>query len=405
MYAASDDAASSAKRFTASVHRATSIRSASANLPRSPDYGVQGMALDSSYRTASRHSGRRSSADAVNEALATGLPLGFTRVGPLMALPAWVKERGVRLETLLAQNAIDPTIFEDHDSPISYVAASRLLRDCACVTNCSQIGLQLGLRAPIYTLGPLGYLLLTSATLGHALKDLVSYFGAHDRGGVVHLSVHEEIASLSYAIVEPGVVEPRNVHLLAIMVGVNLLRALLGLRWRPLRVDLSCRRQDAANVYERAFGSAVRFDAPQSAIHFEASILRRALPSADAILNRLMRQRVEVDTISVPRDLLASLRLVLRITLASSAASLPAVASRLGMSVKALERILHAHGTTFRQQREVTLREVSQELLTRTQLSIGEIAAAIGYKEHAAFARAFRNWTGMSPSRWRELRS
>jgi AraC-like DNA-binding protein len=48
---------------------------------------------------------------------------------------------------------------------------------------------------------------------------------------------------------------------------------------------------------------------------------------------------------------------------------------------------------------------VAQTLLERTQQSITDVAAAVGYESPSRFARAFRAATGFSPSRFRRAQA
>ena len=46
--------------------------------------------------------------------------------------------------------------------------------------------------------------------------------------------------------------------------------------------------------------------------------------------------------------------------------------------------------------------DVARQLLRDTALPVAEIAAALDYSGSAVFDRAFRRWSGMSPSAWRD---
>jgi len=35
-------------------------------------------------------------------------------------------------------------------------------------------------------------------------------------------------------------------------------------------------------------------------------------------------------------------------------------------------------------------------------LSIADVAQPLGYSEHSAFTRSYRQWTGLTPQGWRE---
>jgi AraC-like DNA-binding protein len=47
-------------------------------------------------------------------------------------------------------------------------------------------------------------------------------------------------------------------------------------------------------------------------------------------------------------------------------------------------------------------RERAIKLLLQTKRPIKQIAAAVGFDSEKSFARAFREWTGAAPSRFRQ---
>jgi AraC-like DNA-binding protein len=44
---------------------------------------------------------------------------------------------------------------------------------------------------------------------------------------------------------------------------------------------------------------------------------------------------------------------------------------------------------------------IARQLLRDTLLGVEELAVTLGYADATAFSRAFRRWSGTSPSRWR----
>ena len=66
-----------------------------------------------------------------------------------------------------------------------------------------------------------------------------------------------------------------------------------------------------------------------------------------------------------------------------------------------LRRRLHADGTSIQQLIGVARFEVARQLLRETDLSLAEIASALGYSDATAFFRAFRGWADTTPSPWR----
>ena len=45
--------------------------------------------------------------------------------------------------------------------------------------------------------------------------------------------------------------------------------------------------------------------------------------------------------------------------------------------------------------------EIARQLLEDTEVPLAQIAAALGYSEASAFTRAFRRWSGQTPTAWR----
>jgi AraC-like DNA-binding protein len=153
------------------------------------------------------------------------------------------------------------------------------------------------------------------------------------------------------------------------------------------------------------------FDAPVAVgkrtygFSFEASLLAR----------RVIRQPVELGAFLVdfpfrlvgaePRvvSVTQQVRGVLEAAL-SHAQELPtlgAIATALGFSEPTLRRHLAAEGVSYQQLRRLCLCETAQRCLRDTDWTINRIADHLGFSSEAAFRRAFQDWTGQAPSRYR----
>ena len=77
------------------------------------------------------------------------------------------------------------------------------------------------------------------------------------------------------------------------------------------------------------------------------------------------------------------------------------MAARLGMSPRSLQRGIAASGTSFSVLRDDIRFELASSLLTRSSLSISEIAYRLGYAEIASFTHAFTKRFGQSPRKFR----
>jgi AraC-like DNA-binding protein len=80
------------------------------------------------------------------------------------------------------------------------------------------------------------------------------------------------------------------------------------------------------------------------------------------------------------------------------------VAENMGTSVRTLQRQLRAAGLTYSELVRRVRCAAAQRMLKGRRPSIGEIALALGYSDHAHFTRAFQRWTGLTPREFRDRR-
>ncbi len=76
-------------------------------------------------------------------------------------------------------------------------------------------------------------------------------------------------------------------------------------------------------------------------------------------------------------------------------------ARELGMSVRSLRRRLAAEGVSYRELVQATLEEAATHVLRSPKRSVQEAADATGFSDATAFQRAFKQWTGVTPSEYR----
>ncbi|MCV2874200.1 AraC family transcriptional regulator [Defluviimonas sp. WL0050] len=71
------------------------------------------------------------------------------------------------------------------------------------------------------------------------------------------------------------------------------------------------------------------------------------------------------------------------------------------MHPRRIQRILWAHGTSYSQMKDDVRQSVTEDLLSNTTLPVAQIALQVGLSGPAALDRAFRRWTGRTPTQFR----
>lgn len=77
------------------------------------------------------------------------------------------------------------------------------------------------------------------------------------------------------------------------------------------------------------------------------------------------------------------------------------MAAMLGMSARAMRRMLRAEGTSYREIHDDVRAQVAMKYLRDTTQPVESIAATVGFNDAANFRRAFRRWIGKSPVEYR----
>jgi AraC-like DNA-binding protein len=98
---------------------------------------------------------------------------------------------------------------------------------------------------------------------------------------------------------------------------------------------------------------------------------------------------------------LSSVRRAIAESLRDGEPSLSRVAKKLAMSPRSLQRQLQEYGMKFKKIVNDTRRQSAQIYLKDRKNSLTEIAFLLGYSEASAFNRAFKRWTGLTPSGYR----
>lgn len=330
---------------------------------------------------------------------------GEVRIGPVAAIPAVLKDLGVKPGAPFARAGVARSTFANPENRIAFESLGRLFAECAKASGCDHFGLLVGERFDLTGLGAIGYLMRNSSTVGEALRALLLHLNLHDRGAVpILLNLERSRVLLGYSIYRHGIPGSAHLYDAAIAIGYRALKEICGANWNPVRVKFSHKRPDDPNPYHRVLGPRVRFDAEVSGIEFASSWLDHPVAGADAGLRDLVMQAITQAGGHSSMGFADAVRGALHQMVLSGTASAPNVAFLFGIHERTLRKRLTAERTNLQQLVSQTRFELAKQLLENTNLPLSEIAAALQYADLAVFSRAFRNWSRTSPRDWRAER-
>jgi AraC-like DNA-binding protein len=243
---------------------------------------------------------------------------------------------------------------------------------------------------------------LTAATLEIALKRWSRHHRILTNDVLLHLSVADGVASLS-------IEERRDLGDFREFCLVTLLRYMLGFAcWaidRKIVVSSAAFPFPApphSAVYAKLFSKTLNFCAPRACIAFDARYLSMPLQRDESAINKMLKHALPLTVLPYRRDELLAGRVdeVLRMP----GAKYPVagdLAEVLNVSTRTLHRRLQQEGASLRRLKESARMDHAKQILAGTPHSIKRVAFTIGYRNEKSFSRAFRHWTGETPSAFR----
>jgi AraC-like DNA-binding protein len=269
--------------------------------------------------------------------------------------------------------------------------------------NCSHIGLLVGQRDSLESIGLAGLLVRYSPDVGSALRSFVRYLPTHVRGARSRLTVDGDVAALSWELYQPGVEAIDQVSDGALAVFFNVLRELCGPEWLPIEVHFAHRQPEQLQPFRQFFRTTLQFDTEEYAIYFASSWLQRPISHTNPVLLSVLQKEVDALAARYEADFPGQVRSVLRSALLTGSARSDQMAALFSMHSSTMARRLKPYGVGFRELVDECRYEVAREMLSHSAMDVSEIAAMLDYADASAFTRAFRRWSGSTPALWRTL--
>jgi AraC-like DNA-binding protein len=301
---------------------------------------------------------------------------------------------------------------ENADARIPLEMETALWEEAARATGDSAFGLHAaeGLRPGVFDV--LDYVVRAAPTVRASFERLARYNRlVHDAAVFTISDRPGGIVRIEHALPQPGVVQSRHAAEFTMASLVVVAAQMSGAPLAPTAVELRHGPPDAAARAEhlRLFGVAPRYGRAANALDLRGDDAARPVPNADPLLSRIVVRHAEALLAERPAAAETAAGKVRRLLTGllgddDSGVSLAAVAAKLHMSERSLQRRLSDEGVTFDAILDELRRELALRYLADEKVAIAEIAYLLGYSEPSAFHRAFKRWMGTTPAEARQRR-
>lgn len=313
-----------------------------------------------------------------------------------------LEHRGFDGAAFCAEVGLDPAALEDPLRRLDYGQYARIVAHALSVTGDPHLGLHVGARTPDTALTVLGHLAIACKTLREAERLLEQYGSLVLEDAEFGLHVDDRVATFFYRPSSSSQTDRiyATEYLFAVIYRVAS-------RFTPTptvyEIRFSYDEPWDLTAYEQVFRCPVHFGTERDEIRFDPKMLDVPQRHGDEVVVELLKPRADelLSALHAPSALPSRVRDFIRTARQPSKLDAPQVAAALGMAERTLRRHLRRSGTTIRDLIESTLRDMACSALKESHVPIKEVAHRLGFSGASTFHRAFKRWTGLTPSEYR----
>jgi AraC-like DNA-binding protein len=253
-------------------------------------------------------------------------------------------------------------------------------------------------------LGPLGFAWLASTSLRSAFQRVQRYIKVLHENMQVTMHDSEDALVVSFNLDAPSVNSyHRDIGHLAIM--TRMCRFNYGNQWNPLRVTVAHPAPPDQSYFYSLFRCPVDFGAEENSLHIDLKQADKRLTGASKQLAQLHDHIVVKYLAHLSRkDIVNRVKAAILDGLGEGAATESSIAQTVNTSIRNLNRKLNNEGTSYKTLLVETRRELAEQYINDSTLTLTEISFLLGFSEVSSFSRAYRRWEGQSPSEARKSR-
>ncbi|PTU31748.1 AraC family transcriptional regulator [Stenotrophobium rhamnosiphilum] len=325
------------------------------------------------------------------------------------ALTSWAKAirkaldaAGVDSARLFVEAGLDRAALDDPNARYAVDATTRLWRLAVAATADEAFGLTVARYVNQTTFHALGYSLTASTTLREAFERMLRYFRLVTDAADLTFELDGDRYRFAICPPEGGAQPaPEAIDAFALLV-VRLCRGLYRREFSPVAISLRRTSPHNLSAYERSFRAPITFGDTQNALWFARDVFEQKLEGANPELARhndevVVRYLAQMEK----QNLRARVHAALIEQLPHGEPSQEKVADTLHMSPRNFQRKLAEEGTSYTELLNDTRRDLALSYVRDPGYSLGEITYLLGFSDASSFNRAFKRWTGQSPSAYR----
>ena len=316
----------------------------------------------------------------------------------LSSLWRQIEDYGIDPQPLFTQNGVNVSAPFDPNTRVSSAKTDSIGAAAARLSGDPFFGLREAEYFLPSHIGPLGFAWLASFNLRVALERLQRYIHVINESTQIKLIDDGDmlIVSIESSETSENALQ-RDGSYLSVL--VKMCQFICGNQWSPLRVNLIHPEPSDTSHYFSLFKCPVEFNASRNSLYIDSAYTNKTLTGSNKQLAQLNDHIVVRYLASQTRhDIINQVKATILEHLGEGMVSEATVADSLHTSARNLNRKLKLKNTSYKTLLLDIRYELANQYLNDATLTLTEISYMLGFSEVSSFSRAYRRWSGQSPS-------
>lgn len=313
---------------------------------------------------------------------------------------------GIDTARILETAGVERQVIDDPDARIAVHQARTLWAVAYEVSGDPELALHAAEALPFGVYKVVDYLAAAAPSVGEALHSVSRYFPLINTAVELPIEAGDEHVHLCVrATSDPAMLTRAYVEYTLAAVYLRT-RDATGTGYALEGVELAFPAPASTAEHARIFGCPIRFGAARNRMTLSRATWGMATVRADRSLFQVLDDHAVLLLQRLPNSvgLLSEVCAAIAGELRGGDPGLEHVAAKLAMSERTLQRRLQDLGASYSDLLDEMRRATATMYLADRDLSLGEVAYLLGFAEPSSFTRAFRRWTGQTPTEYRRAR-
>ncbi len=319
--------------------------------------------------------------------------------GWVLTIARTLDSLGIDYKPLFWKVGMDPNGLKSRNSRYSETQVRGLWQLAVRETRGMNFGLKVAEHIRPSTFDVVGYSMTCSATLREAMHRFARFEKLISNSATVTVFETPDTLKVNFDFDMGGGTQPVWQAVDTSLAGlVRFISWIAGSEIAPVAVYFRHKGPQDLSEYQKFLTCPIHFSCDENSIIFTASDMDRPILSADEQLASLL-DTVAINNMAEVNERFAKrVRDCLEVQVSEGQISRLRTAQLMNMTERTLLRRLKGEGTTFQEVLDKLREELAYDYLLQPDMTIQKVSSLLGFSEPSTFSRAFKRWTGHSPS-------